>query len=181
MDLFFHALETIRVVQGRGSGSDLAASIFGGVTAYSTKPEFQSLEISLPLTAVYSGYKIPTPEVIQHVEELRAADPAKYERIYCEIDLSVEEALVALREDDRVLFGLVLDRNQQLMDEMGVSTPELQEIVTALKNNPSIAGAKISGSGLGDCAVGIGHAELPKLDYPVYHLETTPTGCVCHG
>ena len=66
------------------------------------------------------------------------------------------------------------------MDEVGVNTPELQEIVTALQNDPGICGAKISGSGLGDCAVGIGSTELPGLDYPVYHLETTPIGCTCH-
>jgi len=178
--LFAQALETVHAVQGRGSGADLAASIFGGVVGYGTDPEFRPMEVTLPLTAVYCGYKTPTAEAIQKVEDLRKADPSKFERIYSEIDISVREALVALEEDDRTLLGLVLDRNQQLMDEMGVNTPELEEIVTALQADPEIAGAKISGSGLGDCAVGIGHSRLSGLDYPVYHLETTPIGC-CSG
>lgn len=179
-ELFSHALETVRAVQGRGSGADLAASIFGGIVGYSTVPEFVPLKAILPLTAVYCGYKTPTVEVIQKVEALRKADPSKFERIYSEIDLGVQEALVALEEDDRMLFGLVLDRNQQLMDEMGVNTPELREIVAALRNDPEICGAKISGSGLGDCAIGIGLAEPTELGYPVYHLETTPDGCKYH-
>ncbi len=179
-ELFAHALESVHTVQGRGSGADLAASIFGGIVVYSTVPEFQSVEAILPLTAVYCGYKTPTAAVIQTVEALRKADPAKFERIFSEIDMGVREALVALEEDDRTLFALVLDRNQQLMDEMGVNTPELREIVEALRNDPEIGGSKISGSGLGDCAVGIGHSRLNGLDYPVYHLETTSDGCRYH-
>jgi len=178
--LFAQTLETVQAVQGRGSGADLAASVFGGIVGYSTAPEFHPLNITLPLTAVYCGYKTPTVEAIQKVEALRKDHPAKYDRIYSEIDLGVQEALVALKEDDRMLLGLVLDRNQQLMDEMGVNTPELEEIVAALQNHPDICGAKISGSGLGDCAIGIGHADLNELDYPIYHLETTPEGCKYH-
>lgn len=179
--LFFQSLETVQAVQGRGSGADLAASVHGGVVAYTTEPSFQPLEVSLPLTAVYCGYKTPTVEVIQRVEKLRAADPDKYERIYAEMDESVHAAVSSLRENDLPIFGKILNCNQQLMDEMGVNTPELQDIVAALQNDPGIAGAKISGSGMGDCAVGIGDAQLPELDYPVYHLETTPTGYLCDG
>jgi len=178
--LFAQALETVHAVQGRGSGADLAASVFGGVVGYCTALEFQPVAITLPLTAVYCGYKTPTVEVIQKVELQRKADTAKFERIFSEIDLGVQEALVALQEDDLALFDLVFDRNQQLMDEMGLNTPELREIVAALRNDPETGGAKISGSGLGDCAVGIGHSRLNGLDYPVYHLETTPDGCTYH-
>ena len=179
-ELFLQSLETVHAVQGRGSGADLAASVFGGIVGYSTAPEFQPLEITLPLTAVYCGYKTPTLEVIRKVEQLRAADPEKYERIYSEMDASVGEALSNLRSSDVPAFGKTLDRNQRLMDELGVNTPELQEIVAALQADPDISGAKISGSGLGDCAVGIGHADLNGLGYRVYHLETTPMGCECH-
>ena len=174
--LFFQCLETVHAVQGRGSGADLAASVYGGCVGYSTAPDFQPLEVTVPLTAVYCGYKTPTPEVIAKVEQLRAVDPDKYERIYSEMDTRVNEAVSSLWKPDFPAFGNILNRNQQLMDEMGVNTPELQEIVTALQADPAIFGAKISGSGLGDCAVGIGHADLAHLDYPVHHLEITPTG-----
>ena len=178
--LFTQALETVHTVQGRGSGADLAASVFGGIVEYSTSPEFQPMEISIPLTAVYSGYKTPTPEVILKVEQLRTENPERHERIYSEIDSGVREAVSCLRNRDFPAFGKILDRNQQLMDEMGVNTPELQEIVSALQADPEIFGAKISGSGMGDCAVGIGYAELKGLDYPVHHLEITSAGCEYH-
>ncbi len=179
-ELFSQSLETVHTVQGSGSGADLAASVFGGVVGYTTAPAFQPVEVSVPLTAVYCGYKTPTPEVILKVEQLRAADPEKYNRIYAEIDTCVMNAVSALENHDIPAFGHLLNRNQLLMKEMGVSSPELDEIVARLQGNPEILGAKISGSGLGDCAVGIGHAELPDLDYSVYPLEITPTGCRCH-
>lgn len=179
-ELFSQCLETVHAVQGRGSGADLAASIFGGVVGYSTVPEFQPLEIVLPLTAVYCGYKTPTPEVIQKVAALRGVDPEKYDRIYSEMDASVGEALSNLRNSNFPAFGKILDRNQWLMDELGVNTPELQNIVEVLQAAPEISGAKISGSGMGDCAVGIGHVDLNGLGDQVYHLETTPVGYECH-
>lgn len=181
--LFSQALETVQTLQGRGSGADLAASVFGGMVGYTTAPEFQPLGISIPLTAVFCGYKTPTPEVILRVEQLMAENPEKYERIYAEVDASVKAAITCLQEHDFPAFGEILNRNQQLMDEMGVNTPELKEIVEALRAEPEIFGAKISGSGMGDCAVGVGFAELRELDYPVHHLEITPAGfeCECHG
>ena len=178
--LFNESLQTVHAVQGRGSGADLAASVFGGMVAYTTAPAFQPLAISIPLTAVYCGYKTPTPEVILKVEQLRADDPGKYERIFSEMGADAENAMQCLRNHDLPGFGNILNHNQQLMDEMGVNTPELQEIVEALQAAPDVFGAKISGSGLGDCAVGIGVADLKALDYPVHHLEVSPTGCEYH-
>lgn len=175
--LFKQALKTVLAVQGRGSGSDLAASVYGGIVGYTTAPDFIPVEVSVPLTAVYCGYKTPTPDVILRVEQLKAADPQKYEQIYFDINASAEMAIALLVKHDFPGFGKILNRNQELMDEMGVNTPELQEIVEALQNSPDVFGAKISGSGMGDCAVGIGYADLNELKYPVYHLEITPAGC----
>lgn len=175
-ELFAQSLTTVRAVQGRGSGADVAASVFGGIVAYTTAPSFDPVAISLPLTAVFCGYKTPTPEVIRQVEERRAAQPETYARIFAEIDRSVPEAVACLRRRDLPGFGKILNHNHNLMDAMGVNTPELEEIVAALQAEPDIFGAKISGSGMGDCAVGIGHAALASLRYPVHHLEITPVG-----
>ncbi|MDZ8120272.1 mevalonate kinase family protein [Pontiella agarivorans] len=179
--LFEAALKTVQTVQGRGSGSDLAASVFGGIVGYTIDPDFIPLEVSIPLTAVYCGYKTPTPDVILRVEQLKADDPAKYERIYAEMNASAQNAVSKLRNHDFPGFGKILNRNQELMDEMGVNTPELQIIVNALQQSPDIFGAKISGSGMGDCAIGIGYTDLKELEFPVHHLEITPTGCCCHA
>ncbi|HSR87316.1 MAG TPA: galactokinase family protein, partial [Pontiella sp.] len=98
--LFNEALQTVHAVQGRGSGADLAASVFGGVVGYTQTPTFQPMAVSLPLTAVYCGYKTPTPEVILKVEKLRAEHPRKYERIFAQMSGSVEQEMDCLRNHD---------------------------------------------------------------------------------
>ena len=89
---------------------------------------------------------------------------------------SAVRAVELLRAHDLPGFGEILNENQILMDQIGLNTPELQEIVNALQAAPDVFGAKISGSGLGDCAVGVGYAGLEELAYPVHHLEITPAG-----
>lgn len=177
--LFRKALQTIRSVQGRGSGADVAAAVYGGVVAYRAEPlEITPVAVSHPLTASYCGYKRKTAEVIEIIEEARAQDMhQKFERIYDSMDQSVEEALPKLEAEDWSGFGHILNLNQALMDEMGLNTPELAEIVAALQADSHIAGAKISGSGLGDCAVGWGAAQLGlSFAYPVYALNISPEG-----
>ena len=161
--LFDRSLETVQAVQGRGSGADVAACVFGGIVSYRMGGDILPLEFAVPLTAVYCGFKTPTPEVIRKVEDLRAADPEKYRRIYADIDEDVERAVAALRGHDLPAFGEILSRKQGYMDAMGVNSPELEQIVCALQAEPDIFGAKISGEGLGDCAVGIGYADLTEL------------------
>jgi mevalonate kinase len=150
------------------------------VVCYDTAPSFEAIPFSVPLTAVYCGYKTPTPDVILKVEQLRVENPEKYRHIFKEMGADAVKAMELLRRHDLPGVGRILNRNQFLMDEMGVNTPELQDIVEALQAAPDVFGAKISGSGLGDCAVGIGYADLKDLGYPVYHLEITPTGVDGH-
>ena len=178
--LLEHALHTVHAVQGRGSGADLAASVLGGVVCYTTAPTMVPVPISLPITAVYCGYKTPTAEVIRRVEQGHQECPDRIGRIYAGMDSIVADAVQCLHRHDMPGFGALVDGSQQLMDDLGVNTPELEEIVLALRGAPGINGAKISGSGLGDCAIGIGHADLKLTAYPVYHLETSSKGCECH-
>ena len=163
-EVFKRSLATIRRVQGRGSGADVAASVFGGVIAYRADPlemkrvgseriisddRSDSPSIHFPLTAVYSGSKMKTADVIRLVEERRKADPEKYERIFSEMDASVGAVL-----SDFSCLGEMLTKNQKLMEEMGLCNDALADIIAEFRRLG--VPAKISGSGLGDCAVGLG-------------------------
>lgn len=179
--LFRKALQTVRSVQGRGSGADVAAAVYGGVVSYRAEPlEMVPVPVSHPLTASYCGYKRKTAEVIGIIEEARARDTHdKFERIFDSMDQSVEEALPKLQAQDWAGFGFILNLNQALMDSMGLNTPELAEMVAALQADMNVTGAKISGSGLGDCAIGWGAAQLDcSFGYPVYALNISPEGVV---
>lgn len=159
------AIAVIRAVQGRGSGADAAASAHGGVVAYRAEPrQARVLPARLRLLAMYCGYKTPTPEVIRRVEESWRNRPDALAHMYRRIDACAGAGIDALDRQDFPAFGAALNQGQALMAELGVSTPELDAIIARLRADPAILGAKISGSGLGDCAIGLcapNHRDAP--------------------
>jgi mevalonate kinase len=220
-ELFKRSLATIHRVQGRGSGADVAASVFGGVVAYRAEPlEIIQLKESFPLTAVYSGSKMKTAAVIRYLEERRALNPDYFERIFDRMDASVGEVIA-----DFPTLGRNLILNQKLMEEMGLCNDALAEIIQNFQTLDSSEArkasppwwrgndqrewqtpAKISGSGLGDCVIGLGTfsssakatVDKPTIgpersergsaneeqrpqgvaNFPTYPLEVSPEGCV---
>jgi len=163
MEIFDHSLTTVRTVQGGGSGADLAASVFGGLLLYRFMPnEIIPLPHTFPLTVVYSGSKMPTTQVIQLVDERRKQFPDVYDLIYDAMDRSAATAADAVKAENWPDLGRLLDMNQGLMDAIGVSNRRLSTIVHSMREAPGILGAKISGSGLGDCVVGLG---APRAEF----------------
>jgi len=168
-ELFKRSLATIHRVQGRGSGADVAASVFGGAVAYRAEPlEIVPLKKSFPLTAVYSGSKMKTADVIRWLEERRALNPDYFERIFDRMDASVGEVIADFSQ-----LGRMLILNQKLMEEMGLCNAALAEIIGIFQTLETPA--KISGSGLGDCAIGLG--TFPAIgNFQTYVLLVEPQG-----
>jgi mevalonate kinase len=155
--LFDQALAVVRDVQGRGSGADLAASVFGGIVAYRAAPrEISPLGKTHPITVVYSGSKLGTPEVIRQVEARRERHRQSFDAVFDLMESTARQAVEAVRADDWQLLGELLNINQGLMEALGVGTAQLARIVYGLRELNGILGAKISGSGLGDCAIALG-------------------------
>lgn len=181
-DFSLHAIReesiaVIRSVQGRGSGADAAASTHGGVVSYRAEPrEVHRFDAPLRLCAVYSGYKTPTPEVIRHVEETWAHQRATLECIYDRMETCVAEGIVAVEQGDTTALGNTLNKGQALMEELGVNTPELARIIAMLRADPGMYGAKISGSGLGDCAIGLGTLRGKLTGHEAIPIEIAPAG-----
>lgn len=176
-ELHGQALAAIRSVQGVGSGADAAASVLGGIVAYRAAPrELRRLPRTHPIAVVYSGSKTPTVEVIAQVDRRRRGAPGRFDALFDEIDRSVGEAVAAVAQADWVRLGAILDANQRHMDHLGVSTVALDEIVAGLRACPGVLGAKISGSGLGDCAVGLGALSEWTLPYEVLDVKMAEEG-----
>ena len=57
-------------------------------------------------------------------------------------------------------LGQLMAVQQGLMTSLGVNQPRLQSMIDELNALPTILGAKISGSGLGDCVVGLGNVSV---------------------
>jgi len=176
------ARTVIQHVQGRGSGADAAASCLGGVVRYAL-PETAASRLSdaaTPITALYCGYKKPTPDVIAWVDDRWRDRRDALHALYARIGANVDRAATALNRHDAAAWHLALDEGQSLMEELGVNTPELAACVAALRRSPGIGGAKISGSGLGDCVIGWGRATgSTPPEFPRYDVTVAQEGVRC--
>jgi len=171
------ACAIIHGVQGCGSGADAAASLCGGIVLYRTEPQQLRVLPGAPqLTAVYSGYKTPTPEVIASVEGQRQRNPPLFAKLFDLMDDCVARAVPLIGKKDWAGFGAVLNFHHGLQAALGVNTPELEQICQRLRQTPGIHGAKISGSGLGDCAVGLGRLCGTWKTQPMYRLQVARDG-----
>ncbi len=153
------AVELIREVQGRGSGADIAASVYGGVVAYRCNGEVEQLGRVPTIGLYYSGSKTPTAQVLEFVAKQFIDREAELMALYQAIGVCAEAGKKALQLGDWNELGECFYRQQQLMDELGVNTPELTQLIEKLRRHPDMKGVKISGSGLGDCVVALAESE----------------------
>jgi mevalonate kinase len=149
--LLTRALFLVKQVQGRASGTDLAASTYGGLIAFN--PETFKVDF-LPhppgFQLYYVGYKIPTPQVIAHVAAKAQQVPELYTALYRLIGQTTAQAIQAAQREEWTLFGELMNLHQGLQDALSTNNRDLSQLVYALRAHPQLIGVKISGSGLGD-------------------------------
>ena len=175
--LFKQALDSVRRVQKVGSGADIAASIYGGALGYKTNPDFMPIEFNHSITAVYCGYKKRTSEVIKWVKKQFANDKIYLKSLLEDIDNCAKKGINGLINGIESELIDALNEQQKVMEKLGLNTPEIDEVIRLMKSDSNINGVKISGSGLGDCVIGLG---IPSISYGLYQthqLDITPNGC----
>jgi mevalonate kinase len=169
--LFARALTAVHQVQhGRGSGTDLAASLYGGVIGYDMAPaQVRPLSGLPPIALYYSGYKMKTPEVLARVEQKAARQPELFAGLYRLMGQTSQAAEKAVNHQDWDGLGELMNLYQGLMDALGVCDATLAQMIYRLRAEPGVLGVKISGSGLGDCVLALGRVEsaLPWESIPV--------------
>lgn len=183
LDLVRQGRNIIRQVQGAGSGADIAASVYGGIVMYQNQPlSAEKFSFQYPLSALYAGFKTPTPEVIKRVQNYFASHPDLFRILNNTIGQCVIEGIQLLRKQNWQKLGEMFNVQQGLMESLGVSTSLLREMITDLRQQPDILGAKISGSGMGDCVIGLG--SLPN-DYQFsgknVHVQCIPVSMSLQG
>ena len=165
LQLIRDARAVIRQVQGVGSGADAAASVLGGVLAYRATPlAVESFAAELPLTVIYSGSKTPTAQAITKVRQAFASQPALFNSLCRGINQCAKEGIRALHEANWQRLGTAMNVQQGLMQALSVSTPLLDKLIAHLRADPATLGAKISGSGFGDCVLGLGESTVTQIE-----------------
>lgn len=157
MDLVRQGRKIIRQVQGTGSGADVAASVYGGIIGYHAQPlSVEAFKVIHPITLLYSGKKTRTAEAIQYVQDRFTAYPNVFRSLVNAIGQCAFEGMQLVRRQAWDELGHVMTMQQGLMESLGVSDLLLRYMLEDLRSKKEILGAKISGSGLGDCVIGLG-------------------------
>ncbi|MCI0497617.1 MAG: mevalonate kinase [Thermoplasmata archaeon] len=146
------AFEGEKGYHGTPSGLDNTVSTFGGLIWY-VKGEPMTMEpfkVPKPVEIVMgnTGKVADTTAAVAGVRERRQADPERYGRIFVKAGTLVERARGSLEANDMGAIGKLMDENHRLLQEIEVSSPELDLLVDVARENGAI-GAKMTGGGLG--------------------------------
>jgi mevalonate kinase len=154
--LFDFCYQVVLEVQGLGSGFDIAAALYGGVLYFLTGGKMiKSLSVkNLPVVVGYTGVKADTPTLVRQVAELQRHHPIKVERIFKAIGRIVKQGEKTLLAGDWPEAGRLMNQDQELLDELGVSSLELDRLIEAARGAGAY-GAKLSGAGGGDCMIAL--------------------------
>ncbi len=159
-EIFDLSYKTVLDVQGKGSGFDVAAAVFGGTLYFVTGGKvIESLDIeSLRLVVGYSGIKADTATLINKVKEAFSNRQDRLAEIYSGIEMLVKEAKDALIKRDWERLGELMNKNQEYLSELGVSSDKLDSMIKSALDAGAY-GAKLSGAGGGDCMITISSEE----------------------
>ncbi len=110
----------------------------------------EPIDMRAPLHLVIgdTGVRAPTYATVGGVRDRWKRDAARYEALFDQIGAIVPKVRTELAQGQIEQIGALLDWNQVLLAELGVSSPELEHLVAAARDADAL-GAKLSGGGGG--------------------------------
>lgn len=155
-DLFDLCYEAVIKVQGVGSGFDLAAAIWGGTIYYvSPAAVVEEIEVEdLPIVVGYTGVKADTPTLVRMINNKLKTEAGRIEDIFDGVGDISRDVVMALNDKDWDQLGKLFNQHQALMRQLGVSSPELEELIEQSLVSGAY-GAGLSGAGGGDCMLAV--------------------------
>lgn len=144
------AYEIEKLHHGTPSGIDNTVVTFQKPVYFQRDEPLQTLALTQPTYWVIAdtGEKTPTHETVAAVHALYHESPATYDAIFTKIGQIVREARLALSQGDLDQLGMLMNRNQILLQDLQVSSPHLEHLIKAAYEAGAV-GAKLSGGGRG--------------------------------
>ncbi len=184
--LWSKGITAIRSLSEHASGADLAASLNGGVIVFKNDPFYiEPIHFSQKLSVIYSGSKLKSKEAVASHRQKQAESPKFISALEGISNQLVTEFIVAAEDENWGRAGQKLNAAHGLLHTLGVSNERLDSLTWLLRESESVYGAKISGSGLGDCVIGLGLSPsnlltegLLKLGCQQLPLEIEPKGVI---
>jgi len=145
-----------KVFHGNPSGIDNTLSSRRGAILFRKGEDPIPIELKNPLNIVivHTRKMGITKELVEGVAKLRKARPDFFLDLMKKEEALIVEAKKCLEKGNLLRIGELMDINQGYLVQLGVSTPELEEVVSVARKNGAL-GAKITGAGGGGCAIAL--------------------------
>lgn len=155
------AFEIEKLHHGTPSGIDNAVIAHARPVYFVRGQPLQSFTVGRPMTLVLgdTGLSAPTKESVGDVRRLWEHDPQKWEAVFGSIGVIAERSRRAIEAGELERLGELLDRNHALLQELTVSSPELDRLSAAARSAGAL-GAKLSGGGRGGNMLALTRSEL---------------------
>jgi mevalonate kinase len=95
-----------------------------------------------------TGIESSTRDVVGDLRQRYQADPAHHEPLFDRVGEIAVAARAGIEQGQAELLGRLMDENHALLQDLGVSCPELDRLVVAARDGGAL-GAKMSGAGWG--------------------------------
>lgn len=146
------------IFHGTPSGIDPAAAALGTTFRFvrGDPPSVEPIVPGAPVPIVIAQSQMArsTGAAVGGLRERWQAARARHEALFDDVAAVVEEGARALRAGDLAALGRAFERNQSLLAELGVSSPEIEGRVAAARAAGAL-GAKLTGGGAGGAVIAL--------------------------
>jgi mevalonate kinase len=155
------AYEAEKAYAGNPSGIDNTAATYGGLMWFKKNmvgapDQVERLSIRMPVEIVIgsTGKVANTKAMVAGVAERKNKNPAKYGEIFEQVENLAIAGRKALQSYDLKKVGELMNENHRLLQEIEVSSRELDMLVGIARKSGAF-GAKLTGGGGGGCMVAL--------------------------
>ncbi|MFZ5858820.1 MAG: mevalonate kinase [Chloroflexota bacterium] len=144
------AYEIEKLHHGTPSGIDNTVVTYAKPVYFIKGQPIETFKVGAPFTLVIAdtGISAPTKESVGDVRMLWEADKTKWEKVFDEVGEIVRAAKERIENGDWRSLGALMDTNHSLLQQLTVSSPELDSLVESARRSGA-SGAKLSGGGRG--------------------------------
>ena len=162
-DVNAFAYEIEKLHHGTPSGIDNTVVTYARPVYFVRGQPIETFRAGEPFTILIAGTGIPAPtkESVGDVRKLWEADKIKWERVFDSVGDIAKKARVMIERGTWELLGELMNQNHMLLQEMTVSSPQLDGLVQAAREAGAL-GAKLSGGGRGGNLIALVQAQNAK-------------------
>jgi len=144
------AFEIEKLHHGTPSGIDNTVITYARPVYFVKGRPLETFKAGVPFFLIIgdTGVAAPTKEAVGDVRKLWMKDKVKWEKVFSKIGDIANLARTMIEQARTKELGELMDQNHVLLQELRVSSPELDKLVQVARNAGAL-GAKLSGGGRG--------------------------------